>query len=77
MKQLAIAFLAVALFSVVAAESNDCPRACPLIYGPVCGSDAAGNKETFDNMCMYNLHNCRQRKNGLPELTTVTTGRCI
>ncbi|KAM7352579.1 U-Kazal-Dg21.2-like [Cochliomyia hominivorax] len=36
---------------------DDCMRACPLIYNPVCASDGK-NYEIFGNRCTFGIENC-------------------
>ncbi|XP_023309647.2 U-Kazal-Dg21.2-like [Lucilia cuprina] len=36
---------------------DDCMRACPLIYNPVCASDGK-NYEIFGNRCSFGMENC-------------------
>ena len=49
-------------------KEQNCPKACPLIYAPVCGSDG----KTYSNECMMKATAC---ENG-EDITKAHDGPC-
>ena len=51
------------------AEEQPCPQFCPMIYEPVCGTDA----HTYSNACFLNLQACNTKSG----VTVAYQGECI
>ncbi|KAH8295170.1 hypothetical protein KR018_008167 [Drosophila ironensis] len=48
--------------NTVSTNDTDCPKFCPSIYKPVCGTDGLNFKE-FASDCNLLSHNCRRERN--------------
>lgn len=47
-----------------AEDQPKCRSFCTMDYNPVCGGGPTGEKQTFSNLCAFDVHKCTKKLTG-------------